>query len=125
MQGCRPLTAGFRPGIWCRFPGTALEPVNLRDLRVSVVNPDEQKLKKLRWRCHRRGIVEMDIAFGTLLDRHYTHLPPEQQQAFEALIDEADLDIMNWITGRREPPDRYRELVTLMRDSTAVTGEGR
>ncbi len=81
---------------------------------------EDLKLKKLRWRCHRRGIVEMDLAFGGLLDNHYPHLSPEQQQAFEALIEEADLDIMNWLTGRRDPPERYRALIALMREATAA-----
>lgn len=57
----------------------------------------------LIWRC-RRGIREMDILLQNFLENYYKDLLPEEQNAFKQLLDEADLDIMNWVMGRQDPP---------------------
>ena len=58
------------------------------------------ELSKLRWRC-RRGIKEMDVLFEQYLERYYTALDDTQKNHFEAFLEEADLDILDWITKRK------------------------
>ena len=57
---------------------------------------------RLKWRC-RRGIREMDLLFEKYLHQYYPYLPTAEQENFAALLEETDLDIYDWITGRREP----------------------
>lgn len=59
---------------------------------------------KLLWHC-RRGIREMDILFREFIDQHYDELSEEEKQGLSKLLDEADLDILDWIMGRSKPED--------------------
>ena len=74
------------------------------------------ELSKLRWRC-RRGIREMDLLLERFLEQCYPTLGAADRDAFDRLLDEADLDIYAWITGRETPPDvRYRPLIHSLRE---------
>ncbi len=59
---------------------------------------------RLLWRC-RRGIKEMDIILQDFVDNSYEQLSNENKNAFSNLLDEQDLDILNWIMGKGEPAD--------------------
>ncbi len=67
--------------------------------------------KRLIW-LTRRGIREMDLLFKQYIKEHYDQLTDEQLLTLESLLNEADLDIMDWIIGRREPsnPDYLKVL---------------
>lgn len=72
---------------------------------------------RLLWRC-RRGIREMDIVFTDFIDQEYDDLSSQQQQDLNALLDEADLDILNWLMGKDEPDsDAFKTLIQLIRES--------
>ncbi len=72
---------------------------------------------RLLWRC-RRGIREMDIVLQTFLNESYDSLSDVDQNTFSKLLDEADLDILNWIMGKDKPDsDELMHLITLIRDS--------
>ena len=57
----------------------------------------------LRWRC-RRGIREMDLLLQAFIDKYFDNLSAEEIAAFENLLEQPDLDIMDWITGKSDPP---------------------
>lgn len=68
------------------------------------------------WRC-RRGIREMDLLLQRFVSHHYKDLTDEQKQSFSSLLDEADLDIMDWIMRRKPAPTKeYRNLINLICD---------
>lgn len=72
---------------------------------------------RLIWRC-RRGIREMDILLQDFLNHQYDSLQASEQQAFQLLLDEADLDIMNWLMGKTEPTnENLKHLIKLIRFS--------
>jgi antitoxin CptB len=72
-------------------------------------------LSRLRWRC-RRGIKEMDIVLQGFLEQNYPDLSEQQQINFDQILDESDLDIMDWILGRSSPEhSNYDELIALFR----------
>ena len=48
------------------------------------------ELNRLRWRCTRRALLEMDILLGTFLEKEYHKLTPQQAAAFSALADMED-----------------------------------
>lgn len=72
---------------------------------------------RLRWRC-RRGIKEMDVLLERFLRRSYPSLAADEQELFEKLLEEADLDLYGWIMERAEPgnPD-YLPLVESLRQA--------
>ena len=73
------------------------------------------ELSRLRWRC-RRGIKEMDIVLQRFLEQGYPALSTQQQIYFDQILDESDLDIMDWILGRSSPEHgNYDELIDLFR----------
>ena len=71
---------------------------------------------RLLWRC-RRGIREMDILLQDYLEVHYDTLSAEDQNTFEELLDEADLDILSWIMRRTSPDEKYVGIITSIRES--------
>lgn len=61
---------------------------------------NEARLKRLRWRC-RRGTRELDALLGGWLDRHAA---APDLDAFDALLDQQDPDLWDWLMGHAEPP---------------------
>ncbi len=75
---------------------------------------------KLLWHC-RRGIREMDILFREFIDQHYDELSEEEKQGLSKLLDEADLDILDWIMGRSKPEDNALiNIVARIRESRNI-----
>ena len=75
------------------------------------------ELNRLRWRCTRRAMLEMDILLGSFLDKHYSSLNPEQAAVFVALADMEDLELWPLITGKRECENSVQaEVVTMLRN---------
>jgi antitoxin CptB len=60
------------------------------------------ELARLRWRC-RRGTREMDILLQSFLDNCYMELSEENRKIFEMLLEESDVDILDWVLDRRQP----------------------
>ena len=74
--------------------------------------------ERLRWRCIRRGLLEVDIALTGFLDRGFDKLTEEEQQAFVELADMEDHDLWQLISGQAEIDDvRLTPIVTLLRKS--------
>ncbi len=59
--------------------------------------------KRLGWRV-RRGTKELDILFGTWLDERYDAADAGLQAAFDALLDEQDPDLWDWVMGYARAP---------------------
>lgn len=72
-------------------------------------------LSRLRWRC-RRGIREMDLLLQDFLSGPWAELSTDEQRSFERLLEETDLDLFEWISGRAEPHDpAFRLLIGRLR----------
>lgn len=72
---------------------------------------------RLLWRC-RRGIREMDIVLQDFLSRAYDDLPESDQRLFRDLLDESDLDILNWLMGKEQPASAgLRRIIGLLRQA--------
>lgn len=75
------------------------------------------ELNRLRWRCTRRAMLEMDILLGSFLDKHYAGLTPEQAAVFIALADMEDLELWPLITGKRVCENSLQaEVVAMLRN---------
>lgn len=76
-----------------------------------------EQLNRLRWRCTRRALREMDILLGGFLDKRYASLTPDQAAAFVVLADMEDLDLWPLITGKRECENPLQaEVVAMLRE---------
>ena len=76
-----------------------------------------EELNRLRWRCTRRALLEMDLVLGGFLETHYAGLTPEQAKAFSELADMEDHDLWPLITGKRECANSLQsEVVTMLRN---------
>jgi len=63
------------------------------------------ELSRLRWRC-RRGMRELDVVLLRYLENVYPDADPEEQAAFRRCLELQDPDILAFLTGRRQCPDR-------------------
>lgn len=60
--------------------------------------------KKLIFRSWHRGTREMDLMMGKFANAVLPGYAREQLEAYEALMQENDPDLYNWITLKEAPP---------------------
>ena len=79
-----------------------------------------EKKSRILWRC-RRGIKEMDIVLQDFIKNSYDELNNENKSAFSKLLEEQDLDILNWILGKDKPEDTALiEIIKKIRSSRNI-----
>jgi len=61
-------------------------------------------MNRLRWRC-RRGLLENDLVLERFLAKHADRLDGERLAAFRALLDYADDELWDLVSGRSECRD--------------------
>ena len=72
-------------------------------------------IKRLKWRC-RRGLKELDVMLERFLLNGFEQLSREEQIDFKLLLEEQDLDLLEWFTGKSIPQsDSYQKLIALIR----------
>ena len=76
----------------------------------------ELRRKRLVHRSRYRGVKESDLLFGQFAARHLGELDDVQLDRYEALLDEPDQDIWNWVTGAAPAPARHdHDILALLR----------
>ncbi len=68
---------------------------------------DEVRRKRLKHRSRYRGFKEADVIFQRFAEDHLPTLNGAALDQYEALIDEADHDVVAWVMGRRHVPARH------------------
>ena len=68
---------------------------------------DDTRLKRLKFRAWHRGFREADLILGPFADTYAHTLSPEQLDAFEALMEQADQDLYEWIVERTPTPPEF------------------
>ncbi len=63
--------------------------------------------KRLWFRSSHMGMHENDIIVGSFVEANIETLSDEQVERLEALIEQNDIDLLNWIIGRSEPPEEF------------------
>jgi antitoxin CptB len=75
------------------------------------------ELNRLRWRCTRRAMLEMDLLLGNFLENRFAELSPGQAAAFTVLADMEDIDLWPLIIGKKECADPLQaEVVSMLRN---------
>jgi antitoxin CptB len=79
---------------------------------------EREDYERLRWRCVRRALLELDIKLTRFLDNGFDALSEDEQQAFVVLADMEDYDLWDLLTGRAEIDDpRLEHMVEILRKS--------
>lgn len=73
------------------------------------------RLKRLRMRSWHRGTKEMDLILGPFSDDALDTLPPDDLDAYEALLEENDQDLYQWVSGQRPPPPAHHRMIGVLR----------
>jgi succinate dehydrogenase flavin-adding protein (antitoxin of CptAB toxin-antitoxin module) len=59
----------------------------------------------------------MDILLLGYLETHYDTATVENQNTFEELLEENDLDILSWMMEKTSPDEKYIKLIKFIRES--------
>lgn len=79
---------------------------------------ERKDYERLRWRCIRRALLEVDITLTRFLDDGFDKLNDDEQQAFVELADMEDYDLWDLLTGKAEIDDsRLTSVVEKIRKS--------
>jgi antitoxin CptB len=74
-----------------------------RQNRGYIVNEDKRR-QRLKFRSWHRGTREMDLLLGSFADAYLDSFAPEQITQYEAIMEQSDPDLYNWITGAEKVP---------------------
>ena len=68
---------------------------------------------RLRWQC-RRGMRELDELLLTYLEQRYEQAPETDKQAFQALLDLPDPDLVGYLLNKQTPATELQRVVELI-----------
>ena len=75
-------------------------------------NPEAPELdprrRRLLFRARHRGTKEADLMIGGFVSRHLSTFSEAELAEIEAVLDLPDVDLSDWLSGRREPPPNVR-----------------
>ncbi len=71
----------------------------------------DARRKKLLYQSQHCGMKENDILLGRFAEQNVAAMSDDELSLFEAILNESDLDLYNWITGREALPERMQQSV--------------
>ena len=71
----------------------------------------ENRLKRLSMRSMRRGIKEMDIILSRFAEAKLTSMSDAELSHYDALLQENDQDLYQWVTGQAPTPAPFGDLI--------------
>lgn len=75
---------------------------------MALIEPDEDRRKRLLYRALRRGFKEADLVIGGFATAHIATLSAAELDEFEALLALSDHDLYAWLKGDRPAPEELR-----------------
>lgn len=82
----------------------------------------DPRRKRLLFRAQHCGMKENDIMLGGFAEARIANLSDDQLARFEALLDQPDNDVYNWISGRTPiPADQDGALLKMIQDFNKKT----
>ena len=69
------------------------------------------KRKRLIFRSEHRGTKEMDLLLGSFARRHIESFCEHELELYDAILQENDPNLYNWITGKEEVPANINNAV--------------
>jgi len=84
-----------------------------------MTDASDIRRKRLLFRSWHRGTKESDLLLGSFAERHLAAFSDAQLDLYEALLDNDDSDLFDWITGRGIPsPDYDGEIMRMLQNFT-------
>ena len=77
-----------------------------------MTSSSDTRRKRLAFRSRHRGTRESDLILGRFADSYLADFDEDQHDRYEALLECADADLFDWITGRAIPPPEHDHDVT-------------
>ncbi len=68
----------------------------------------DARRRRLLFRATHRGTKEADLMIGGFVSRHIAGFSEAEMAEVEAVLDLPDVDLSDWLSGRREPPPGVR-----------------
>ena len=68
----------------------------------------DTRRRRLLFRATHRGTKEADLMIGGFVSRHLRAFTDAELAEVEAVLDLPDVDLSDWLSGRREPPPEVR-----------------
>jgi antitoxin CptB len=76
-----------------------------------MIETHQHRLKRLKMRSMRRGIKEMDLILTAYADNNLADMNAAGLDLYDALLNENDQDLYQWVTGQVPTPDPYGVLI--------------
>lgn len=67
----------------------------------------DPRRRKILFRAWHRGMRETDLIMGGFANAEIATLSEVELDAFEALIEVLDRDLLSWVTGEAQVPENY------------------
>ncbi len=67
----------------------------------------DDRRKRILFRANHRGMKEADVMLGGFAHAHLATLTETQVDLLEALLEELDVDIMDWVIGKKPVPPEH------------------
>ena len=74
-------------------------------------------MTQLKWQC-RRGMRELDELLLTYLEQRYEQAPETDKQAFQALLQLPDPDLIGYLLNKQMPATELQRVVEHILDRT-------
>jgi antitoxin CptB len=81
----------------------------------SSKEPRDIREKRLRIRSMRRGTKEMDIILEGFFAMTLSDFDNGTLEEYEALLDENDQDLYQWISGQTDVPSQHTKMINLIK----------
>jgi antitoxin CptB len=69
-----------------------------------LTSSSQIRRKRLLFRSWHRGTRESDLILGRFAEAHLAGFDAAQLDRYEALLECADADLFDWVSGRTPPP---------------------
>jgi len=89
----------------------------------------DARRRRLLFRARHRGTHETDLLVGGFVGAAIGAMEEAELDALEAVLDLPDVDLFDWLTGRRPVPDEaasplLRRMVAWSRAQSGITRDG-
>ncbi len=68
----------------------------------------DARRRRLLFRARHRGTKEADLMIGGFVTRHVAGLSEAELESLETVLEHPDVDLTDWLSGRREVPPESR-----------------
>ena len=76
----------------------------------------DSNLYKKAYFLSRRGLQELDLVFTPFVEEKFSELNQEDKVSFLELLENNDVDLMDWIINEEQIPKEFNNIVIQVKD---------